>query len=69
MHESTGTEMAKCVTGIEKEVFEECVARERQWVSFQANLTTEDALALKAFSIAETLNSKQFKKERKRKWQ
>lgn len=43
------TEMAKCVTGIEKEVFEECVARERQWVSFQANLTTEDALALKAF--------------------
>ena len=29
--------------------FEECVARERQWVSFQANLTTEDALALKAF--------------------
>lgn len=43
------TEMGQCIEGIERQAFEECVARERQWVSFKANLTTDDALALKAF--------------------
>lgn len=43
------TEMGQCIESIERQAFEECVARERQWVAFKANLTTEDALALKAF--------------------
>lgn len=42
-------EMGQCIESIERQAFEECVARERQWVAFKANLTTEDALALKAF--------------------
>lgn len=43
------TEMGQVIDGIGRQAFYECVARERQWVAFKANLTTEDALALKAF--------------------
>lgn len=43
------TEMGQCIESIERQAFEECVARERQWVAFKAHLTTDDALALKAF--------------------
>lgn len=43
------SEIGQCITGIGKQAFEECVARERQWVSFAANLTMADAVALKEF--------------------
>lgn len=43
------SEIGQCIAGIGKQAFEECVSRERQWVSFAANLTMADAVALKEF--------------------
>lgn len=43
------SEIGQCISEIGKQAFEECIARERQWVSFEANLTMADALALKDF--------------------
>lgn len=45
------SDMGKVISGIDRQAFENAVnpAPAKQWIAFQALMTTEDALALKAF--------------------